>query len=279
MFLASEKAVTHLCDALFALSKHSELMEVFSRPDLALQEPRWLKILKAHGVYDESRPLRAPYDSWQSLKNHLDEAKRNQTDRLWALCSKILREKDKYASAAYDPTAFSDSLAQFEVQLELDGFRFNGFEILSKSTGPNELVFPPGTQYTAFKAISKILESATREVFVADNYLDRSVVEMLETLPSQPALKLLTFKPSADFQVATKRFKAQYGRSMEVKIHNAQMHDRVIIIDDSEFYALGASIKDIGAKLSMLNKLEDPTTITELRKNLGAIWASAALLA
>lgn len=93
-------------------------------------------LLREHGVYDENRPLRAPYDSWESLKNQLDNAKRDHPDRLCALCSKILRQKDKYLSLAHDPTAFSDSLAQFVIQLELDGFRFNEFEIVSMAAAP-----------------------------------------------------------------------------------------------------------------------------------------------
>ena len=49
---------------------------------------------------------------------------------------------------------------------------------------PHEQVFPKGTQYDAFKAIKNILSSGGTEVFIVDNYLDDSVLDMLSSLPS-----------------------------------------------------------------------------------------------
>jgi hypothetical protein len=53
------------------------------------------------------------------------------------------------------------------------------------------------------------------------------------------------------------------------------VHDRAIIIDDTNFYALGASIKDAGTQLFFINKIEDPANITRLRSEFQMIWASA----
>jgi hypothetical protein len=140
---------------------------------------------------------------------------------------------------------------------------------------PNEKVFPKGTQYEAFKEITGILRSATREIFIADNYLDESVLDMLAALPMRPVLKLLTYTRPADFKVAVKRFQSQYQRPIEVRLHQKEVHDRAIVIDDTHFYALGASIKDIGEKLALLNRLEDSANIAKLRNELQSIWDSA----
>jgi hypothetical protein len=94
----------------------------------------------------------------------------------------------------------------------------------------------------------------------------------------KPAVRLLTFNPSADFKVAVAAFKKQHGLSVEVRLHQREVHDRAIVVDDRDFFALGASIKDLGDKLSLLNKLEDPANITRLRAEFQTVWASATPL-
>ena len=101
---------------------------------------------------------------------------------------------------------------------------------------------------------------------------------MLAALPTRPTLKLLTYKRPADFKVAVKRFQSQYQGPIEVRFHQKEVHDRAIVIDDTHFYALGASIKDIGERLSLLNRLEDSANIAKLRNELQAIWTSALSL-
>jgi hypothetical protein len=139
----------------------------------------------------------------------------------------------------------------------------------------SEQVFPKGTQYEAFKAVKNILGTATKEILVVDNYLGISLLEMIEAIPSKPATRLLTFKPSPDFKAAVTAFKKQYGQSVEVRLHQREVHDRAIVVDDKDFFALGASIKDLGDKLSLLNKVEDPANVARLRAEFQTIWASA----
>jgi len=142
----------------------------------------------------------------------------------------------------------------------------------------NEQVFPKGTQFEAFKAVTNILRTATRDLLVVDNYLGGSILDMIEAIPSKPAVRLLTFKPSSDFKVAVAAFKKQYSQSIEVRLHQKEVHDRAIVVDDRDFFALGASIKDLGDKLSLLNKVEDPANIARLRAEFHTIWASASPL-
>ncbi len=179
----------------------------------------------------------------------------------WLLGEKGLLEKSKIPGIGR-PTALLVEMYESRQSMEL----------------PNERVFPPGTQYEAFKVVSGILQSAKSEILIADNYLNDEVLDMLMAVPSQPAMKLLTFKARADFKIAARRFRNQFGHSVEVRVHHAEIHDRAIVIDDAQFYALGASIKDMGGKLSLLNKLEDLTSIKQLRAELQGIWASAVPL-
>jgi len=139
----------------------------------------------------------------------------------------------------------------------------------------SERYFAKNTQYDAYKIVSAIFRAARDDIFITDNYLDDSVLDMLMSAPSQPSVKLLTFKPSADFKIAVKRFRSQYKKAVEVRLHQREIHDRAIVVDDKDFYTFGASIKDLGRQLSVLNKLEDSTNVAKLRAELQTIWASA----
>jgi hypothetical protein len=149
------------------------------------------------------------------------------------------------------------------------------YEAKQAKTLPREIVFGAGTPFDAFKKLSEIFRSATKDILIVDNYLSHSIFDMLLAVSSQPRVKLLTFKPSPDFKIAASAFQKQYQRPIEVRRHNAEIHDRAIVIDDLQFYALGASIKDVGVKLSVANRLEDAESTTRLRAELNRIWASA----
>jgi hypothetical protein len=82
----------------------------------------------------------------------------------------------------------------------------------------NEQIFPKGTQFEAFKSITKILRTATKEILVVDNYLEISLLEMMEAIPSKPAIRLLTFNPSKDFKAGIAAFRKQYSQSVEVRL-------------------------------------------------------------
>jgi hypothetical protein len=58
-------------------------------------------------------------------------------------------------------------------------------------------------------------------------------------------------------------------------LHQREVHDPAIVVDDRNFFALGASIKDLGDKLSLLNKVEVPANVARLRAEFRTIWASA----
>jgi hypothetical protein len=64
-----------------------------------------------------------------------------------------------------------------------------------------------------------------------------------------------------------KRFQSQYKKRVEVRLHQKEIHDRAIVVDEKEFYTFGASIKDLGKQLSVLNKLEDQTNVASYEGN------------
>ena len=152
------------------------------------------------------------------------------------------------------------------------------FESGQKAERPDEWVFPPKTTFDAFKTMRGIFHTAKQQLFIVDNYIDDTLLDMLAAIPAKPQIRILTYKPDADLRVALRRFIDQYGGAGEVRLHAKEIHDRAIVVDEKNFYALGASIKDLGRNLSLMNKLEDSAAIETLRASLAAIWASAPVL-
>jgi hypothetical protein len=48
-------------------------------------------------------------------------------------------------------------------------------------------------------------------------------------------VQILTSKVKKDFSVAVKKFIAQYQQKVEARLHQKQVHDRVIVVDDTDF--------------------------------------------
>jgi hypothetical protein len=48
-----------------------------------------------------------------------------------------------------------------------------------------------------------------------------------------------------------------------------------VIVDDTEFYHFGASIKDLANRGFMFSRIEEPTVVDALRNQYAAEWASA----
>lgn len=120
-----------------------------------------------------------------------------------------------------------------------------------------ESTFKKGEFFDAYKAIMDIIEIATKSIKLIDNYVDQHTLELLKQKKgSDIQIKILTKTSSKTDKlvVFVDMFNKQYGR-LEVKASDI-FHDRFLIIDDSLTYMIGASIKDLGKKFFMINKVE-----------------------
>ncbi len=84
--------------------------------------------------------------------------------------------------------------------------------------------------------------------------------------------------PSSDTEIRQYIIHKAFWGCYKLRVHRAEIHDRTIVIDDSEFYMVGTSIKDIGSKLSLVNRLHEPSVIAKLRTALDSAWSAAAPL-
>ena len=121
---------------------------------------------------------------------------------------------------------------------------------------PVEGIFYDGQIFDAYEFASKLIKSAKKEIVLIDNYVDETVLTMLDK--RGPAVKATIYtKPlSTQFQLDLNKHNAQYPL-IEVHAFN-KAHDRFLIVDEA-VYHIGASLKDLGKKWFAFSLMQDLT--------------------
>ena len=122
-----------------------------------------------------------------------------------------------------------------------------------KTQKPNEGIFYDGQIYDAYAFINDLLKSAKKEVTLIDNYIDDTVFTLFSKYPNL-TFKIYTQTISKQLELDYQKYKAQY-QNIELKEFK-KAHDRFLIIDSTEIYHIGASLKDLGKKWFAFSKFE-----------------------
>jgi hypothetical protein len=142
----------------------------------------------------------------------------------------------------------------------------------------NELFRPPGSQHDAYILIRQIISEAVREIRVADNFVDSTILTLLTNTSTGVVISVLTYNVPGDFKLECERYRQQNRHSLEIRLRSADFHDRFIIVDGEKAYHLGASIKDAGNTASMIHLIEDPDNVQALQGTFDASWAQARIV-
>ncbi|MCH7403193.1 ORF6N domain-containing protein [Belliella kenyensis] len=152
-------------------------------------------------------------------------------------------------------------------QLETDQKFEKVFKALeSKDLIPAQGVFFDGQVFDAYELVSKIIRSAKKNIVLIDNYIDESALTHLSKKTKVVKVLLLTKTISKQLTLDVKKANEQYS-NFELKIFT-KSHDRFLIIDNTEVYHLGASLKDLGKKWFAFSKL-DKNSIANILKEIG----------
>ena len=95
-----------------------------------------------------------------------------------------------------------------------------------------------------------------------DNYIDENTITLLAKKSTGVKVLLLTKNETKQLLLDVKKANAQYG-NFKLKPF-AKSHDRFLIIDGTEVYHLGASLKDLGKKLFAFSKLNKNSVLNIL---------------
>ena len=118
---------------------------------------------------------------------------------------------------------------------------------------PKQGVFYNGQVYDAYTFVSDLIKSAKRRIILIDNYVDETVLTLLDKRDNNVSAIIYTQQISRQFQLDIDRHNAQYA-PIDVETFRLS-HDRFLCIDD-DVYHIGASIKDLGKKWFGFSKME-----------------------
>ena len=124
------------------------------------------------------------------------------------------------------------------------------------SEKPEKGIFYDGQIFDAYTFINERIREAKKRIVLIDNYVDDSVLTMLDKRNKGVEAVVYTKNISRQLSLDFEKHNAQYS-PIEVKQFD-RAHDRFLCIDDT-VYLIGASLKDLGKKWFGFVKLEQPT--------------------
>jgi hypothetical protein len=125
---------------------------------------------------------------------------------------------------------------------------------INSALPPVQGVFFNGQIFDAYAFVNNLVRMAKVSIDLVDNYVDDSVLVMLQKRNSGVSACIYTQNISKQLKLDIDKYNAQYP-PVEIKIFK-NAHDRFLILDNSEVYHIGASIKDLGKKWFAFTKIE-----------------------
>ena len=138
------------------------------------------------------------------------------------------------------------------------------FKRLDTDIPPMQGIFYDGQVSDAYRFVSDLIRKAKQSIVLIDNYVDDTVLTLLDKRSEGVSATIYTQRVSSQFQLDVDRHNSQYPL-IEIKRFN-KAHDRFLLIDN-EVYHIGASIKDLGKKWFGFTLMRD-ITATELIKKI-----------
>lgn len=126
-----------------------------------------------------------------------------------------------------------------------------------KSIKPQHGIFYDEQIFDAYTFSADIIREARSSIILIDNFVDDSVLTLLNKRGKNVSASIYTKFISKQLELDLEKHNSQYPK---IDIHifkNA--HDRFLIIDKSELYHFGASLKDLGKKWFAFSKMNSLT--------------------
>ena len=173
--------------------------------------------------------------------------------RQWA--NRVLKE---YLLKGYSVNYRLEKLEQRVTQTEekIDFF-------VRTSLPPQQGIFFDGQVFDAYRFVSDLIKKAKCSIVLIDNYIDDSVLALLDKRSDGVSAKVYTQNITPQLQLDLNKHNSQYPTITIEQFNKA--HDRFLLIDE-EVYHIGASIKDLGKKWFAFTLMRDITTQELIKK-------------
>ncbi|MCK9304706.1 MAG: RhuM family protein [Bacteroidales bacterium] len=187
------------------------------------------------------------------------KSKQGTQFRIWA--TNVLRD---YLLKGY---ALNQRINRIENSVENLGKKVDAISLQIKSVEiPNHGVFFDGQVFDAYELASKIIRNAKKSIVLIDNYIDENSLTILSKKNQEVSVLLLSKNVTKQILLDVLKANTQYG-NFEIKAFD-KSHDRFLIIDETDIYHLGASLKDLGKKWFAFSKL-DKSSVDNILKAVG----------
>lgn len=130
-------------------------------------------------------------------------------------------------------------------------------------TTPTQGIFFDNQVYDAHALVSDLVRKAKKQIVLIDNYIDDTVLTLLDKRKKGVKALIYTKQISQQMQLDIQRHNAQYS-AIDVRVFK-KAHDRFLLIDN-EVYHIGASIKDLGTRWCAFTLIRDFTSDELLSK-------------
>ena len=124
---------------------------------------------------------------------------------------------------------------------------------------PVEGIFYNGQIFDAYKFATDLVKSARRSIVLIDNYVDETVLLMLSKRSVGVSATIYTQRITQQLQLDLDRHNIQYP-PIDIRTYR-DSHDRFLIVDETDVYHIGASLKDLGKKMFAFSKLDIPAAV------------------
>ena len=132
---------------------------------------------------------------------------------------------------------------------------FNALE--QKNQIPQQGIFFEEQVFDAYGFASDIIRTATSDIILIDNYIDDTVLTLLAKRNKNVTATIYTKQLDKQSKLDLAKHNQQYPVII-TKIYS-QSHDRFLIIDQTELYHIGASLKDLEKKWFAFSKMNSLT--------------------
>ena len=135
---------------------------------------------------------------------------------------------------------------------------------LEPKTIEKQKIFFNGEIYDSYSLIVDLISRANNRIIIIDNYIDKSILDMLVYKKENVSVELITSSHYLT-KLDINKFNQQYP-NLIIKYSNI-FHNRFLIIDDT-LYHVGASLKDLGKKCFAISKIEDKDYLAKILSSI-----------
>ena len=239
--LLFEKDIRTVNDHIKAIYKDKELLE-----DTTIRKYR---IVQREGKREVSRDvLHYNLDVVISVGYRVN-SKKATLFRQWA--TQILKQyitngyvinSDKITHERFKELENSVSLLQNQIKL-----------LENKTIKPSQGIFYDGEIFDAYKFVIDIVKSAEKEIILLDNYIDETVLTLFSK-NQNIQVTIYTKTITKQLKLDLEKYNAQHNPITIKQFKDA--HDRFLVVDKTEVYHIGASLKDLGKKWFAFSKMD-----------------------